>query len=208
ATAAGGEDGTRSRAGRRAARVGAGTGTPRTGAVSTGEGGAVRAWLTRAVSRSDEETGAWDVCQARHGASHHSAAAIANPPTPPTAHQSREPVRACGTVAAAACACGFESTIGLVGVLSSAINAEPGPAFARVIISPRTGSSCRRDGRPHTATMSSMLGQRWAGSFSSIRITPAARLGGQSGRSSATGRGRSLKCAYITDMVELAWNGS
>ena len=53
-----------------------------------------------------------------------------------------------------------------------------------------------------------MLGQRWAGSFSSIRITPAARLGGQSGRSSATGRGRSLKCAYITDMVELAWNGS
>src|SRR5207249_8424573 len=115
ATAAGGEDGTRSRAGRRAARVGAGTGTPRTGAVSTGEGGAVRAWLTRAVSRSDEETGACDVCQARHGASHHSAAAIANPPTPPRPHPSREPARACGTacgtVAAAACACGLESTI-------------------------------------------------------------------------------------------------
>src|SRR2546428_819502 len=68
------------RDGRRAAR--AGTGTPRTGAVSTGAdaaGGAGTPWLTRAVSRGDEETGACVVCQARHGASHHSAAAIANP---------------------------------------------------------------------------------------------------------------------------------
>src|SRR2546422_5933333 len=53
-----------------------------------------------------------------------------------------------------------------------------------------------------------MLGQRRAGSFSSIRMTPALRLGGQSGRSSATGRGRSLKWAYITAMVDSPRNGS
>src|SRR3989454_6838308 len=44
--------------------------------------------------------------------------------------------------------------------------------------------------------------------FSSIRMTPALRLGGQSGRSSATGRGRSLKWAYITAMVDSPRNGS
>src|SRR3989475_7073005 len=70
------------------------------------------------------------------------------------------------------------------------------------------GSSCRNDGRPHTATRSSMLGQRRAGSFSNIRMTAAARLGGQSGRSSVTGRAGSLKCAYITDMIDSPWNGS
>ena len=53
-----------------------------------------------------------------------------------------------------------------------------------------------------------MLGQRRAGSFSNIRMTAAARLGGQSGRSSVTGRAGSLKCAYITDMIDSPWNGS
>ena len=52
-----------------------------------------------------------------------------------------------------------------------------------------------------------MLGQRRDGSFSSIRMTPAPRLGGQSGRSSVTGRGGWLKCAYITDIVESPLNG-
>ena len=53
-----------------------------------------------------------------------------------------------------------------------------------------------------------MVGQRARGSFSNIRMTPAPRLGGQSGRSSVTGRGRSLKCAYMTDMVDSPSNGS
>src|SRR3989442_1141420 len=205
-TAAGGGAGTRTRAGSLDARAAPGSGTRRAGAVSLVTAGGT--WLARTVSRRAGGTGGGDGCHARQGVNHHSAAAIATAPTPPIPHQSRDPGPARGTEVTAGCVCAFESTSGLVGVLSWAISADPAPAFASVIISPRTGSSCRSDGRPHTATTSSMPGQRRAGSFSSIRMTPAPRLGGQSGRSSATGRGRSLKCAYITAMVESLLNGS
>ena len=103
---------------------------------------------------------------------------------------------------------GLAGGIGLVGVFTWASSREGPPAFASVIISLRTGSSCRSDGRPHAATTSSMLGQRSAGSFSSIRMTAAAMLVGQSARSSVRGRGRWLKCAYITAMTESPWNGT
>src|SRR6266576_3250770 len=205
-TGAGGGAGTRTRAGSLDARAAPGSGTRRAGAVSLVTAGG--SWLARTVSRGAGGTGGGDGCHARQGVNHHSAAAIATAPTPPIPHQSRDPGPARGTGVTAGCVCAFESTSGLVGVLSWAISAEPAPAFASVIISPRTGSSCRSDGRPHTATTSSMAGQRRSGSFSSIRMTPAPRLGGQSGRSSVTGRGRSLKCAYITAMVESPRNGS
>jgi len=52
-----------------------------------------------------------------------------------------------------------------------------------------------------------MLGQRFAGSFSSIRITAAARPAGTSGRMLVIGGGGSLKWAYMIAMTETAVNG-
>src|SRR5207247_10733240 len=146
APAAGEGAGTRARDGGLGRREGRGTGAPRPAAVSVGTAGGGGA----------DTVG---VCHARQGANHQSAAAIATPPTPPTPHQRREPRRARGTTAVAGRVCGFESTSGLVGVLTWAIKAEPAPAFARVTNSQRTGSSGRSGARPHTATKSSVTAQ-------------------------------------------------
>ena len=135
----------------------------------------------------------------RHGAAHHSSAAL---PTAPRTNHQRATRRGAVTKRR-----DFASAIGLVGTFIAATSSDWPPAFASVIISLRIGSSWRRDGRPQTATTSSIVGQRSSGSFSNICITAAARLGGQSGRSRVMSTGRSLKWAYITVMLELLWNG-
>src|SRR5207247_3587626 len=61
---------------------------------------------------------------------------------------------------------------------------------------------------PTAATAASMLGQRCSGSFSSIRITAAARSAGTSGRTLVIGGGGWWKWAYMIAMTETAVNGS
>ena len=57
------------------------------------------------------------------------------------------------------------------------------------------------------ATASSIVGHRFSGSFSSMRITISASLGGQSVRESRIGLGVSWNCANITAIAESALNG-
>src|SRR2546429_421054 len=143
------------RAGVTAGTVGGPRGSGRAGVWAWGGGRGPGPRGPAAVPGGPGGGGATDrvgVSRARKGATHQSAAAIATPPTPPTPPQRREPRRARGTTAVAGRVCGFEGTSGLVGVLTWAIKAEPAPAFARVLISPRPRSSGRNEGRPHTAT--------------------------------------------------------
>src|ERR1051326_5291964 len=98
--------------------------------------------------------------------------------------------------------------VGLAGVLNFASSCELPPCAASVIILVRIGSSGGSGAAPNAATAASTFGQRFSGSFSSIRITAALSAGGQSGRAPSIGGGGSLKCAYMIAMTESALNGS
>ncbi len=101
----------------------------------------------------------------------------------------------------------FPTGEGLAGVLNFASSCEVPPCVASVIICVRTGSSGASVAFPNAATAASTFGQRFAGSFSSIRITALAISGGQSARFDSIGAGGSLKCAYMIAMTVSAVNG-
>ncbi len=100
------------------------------------------------------------------------------------------------------------SGCGLTGVLMRFASCDAAPAAASVTSCVRIGSSCASGAPPTAPTAASRLGQRWAGSFSSMRMTAAASSGGASARRSRIGAGGSLKCAYMIAMTESARNGS
>src|SRR5205814_3628659 len=97
--------------------------------------------------------------------------------------------------------------VGLNGVLIRRPSCALLPAEARVTSCTCTGSPGASGAPPIAATAASMLGQRFAGSFSSIRITAVARPAATSGRMPVIGGGGSWKWAYMIAMTETAVNG-